>query len=334
MRRLQDNLNSRYIDLANRLRPRAARKKIIAYVESYDDIFFWRSVLQEFETEQYCFQVMLPCRNSLGKGKKAALMNRLGAGLGQFMIACVDSDYDWLMQGHTEVSQLLCNSPYVLHTYAYAIENYQCFAPSLHSVVVMSTLNDREILNTEQFMKEYSLIVWPLFVWNVWAYRYGHHKEFSMSMFADTVGFHDINPRQPEDALEKLRTKVNKCIGWLHHIFPEGKQTYAPFRDELLQMGLKPETTYLYMQGHPLFENVVMPLLTPICNILRREREREISELAVHPTQKQNELSSYQHSQMPVDMMLRKSTGYRESEPYQMLRADIMRLMVEVGRQK
>ena len=105
-------------------------------------------------------------------------------------------------------------------------------------------------------------------------------------------------------------------------------------RAELLNMGLTPETTYLFMQGHSVFENVVMPLLTPVCTLLRKEREREIVKLAEHEIQRQNELACYQHSQAPVDDMLRKNTGFRTSKPYEWLSEDIKRLMEEVGRPK
>ena len=127
---------------------------------------------------------------------------------------------------------------------------------------------------------------------------------------------------------------VNRSIAMLHRRFPEGKKTYPPLREELLGKGLTPETTYLYMQGHTLFDNVVMPLLSPVCLMLRREREREITRLAMHQTQKQNELSGYQHSQAPVDEMLRKNTAFRNSAPYQLLREDISRFMSEFGRVK
>ncbi|MBO7099286.1 MAG: DUF4435 domain-containing protein, partial [Bacteroidaceae bacterium] len=267
-------------------------------------------------------------------GKRTVLMNQLGKGLGQYMIACVDADYDWLLQGRTEISKYLCENPYVIHTYVYAIENYQCYAPGLHSTCVMSTLNDRLLIDFEAFFTDYSLIIWPLFVWNIWAYRYGHYKEFPMSNFCDIVSFHDINPRNAEPALDKVRRRVNKCIGWLQRTFPEGHKTYPQVKAELQRMGIKPENTYLYMHGHTLFENVVMTLLTPICNILRREREREINDLAVHETQKQNELSSYRHSQMPVDVMLKRSIGFKNSPQYQLLKADLMRLMADVGLEK
>ena len=57
---LKDNLNSQYFEAANGLKPKQARRRIVVYVESYDDIFFWRTVLSRFENEQRYFEVMLP----------------------------------------------------------------------------------------------------------------------------------------------------------------------------------------------------------------------------------------------------------------------------------
>lgn len=333
-KRLQDHLSSGYIESANKLRSKKSKKRIVAYVESYDDVFFWRSILKKFENDDYYFEVMLPSRTSLSRGKKSALMNMLGPGLGEYMIACVDADYDWLLQGSTEMSRIVCTNPYVIHTYAYAIENYQCYAPNLHTICVMSTLNDRVMIDLNAFMSEYSSIIWPLFVWNIWCYRYNNYSEFTMSDFCEVVTFRDVNPYHPENTLQAVKNRVNKKIAWLQRRFPEGKKTYAPLRAELLNMGLTPETTYLFMQGHSVFENVVMPLLTPVCTLLRKEREREIVKLAEHEIQRQNELACYQHSQAPVDDMLRKNTGFRTSKPYEWLSEDIKRLMEEVGRPK
>ena len=333
-KRLQDHLSSGYIESANKLRSKRLKKRIVAYVESYDDVFFWRSILKKFENEEYYFEVMLPSRTSLSRGKKSALMNMLGPGLGEYMIACVDADYDWLLQGSTEMSRIVCTNPYVIHTYAYAIENYQCYAPNLHTICVMSTLNDRVMIDLNAFMSEYSSIIWPLFVWNIWSYRYNNYSEFTMSDFCEVVTFRDVNPYHPENTLQAVKNRVNKKIAWLQRRFPEGKKTYAPLRAELLNMRLTPETTYLFMQGHSVFENVVMPLLTPVCTLLRKEREREIVKLAEHEIQRQNELACYQHSQAPVDDMLRKNTGFRTSKPYEWLSEDIKRLMEEVGRPK
>ena len=119
----------------------------MAYVESYDDVSFWRTLLGEFEDDTRYFEVMLPSKTTLAKGKKSVLMNELGSQLGQNMIACVDSDYDYLLQGATHTSRYIINNKYVFHTYAYAIENYQCYSGALHEVCVMATLNDHPLVD-------------------------------------------------------------------------------------------------------------------------------------------------------------------------------------------
>ena len=123
--KLKDNLNSRYFEAANALTSKQARRRIVAYVESYDDIYFWRTVLSRFEDEQRYFEVMLPSHKKLERGKKSVLMNFVGERIGPDMIACVDADFDYLLQGVTPQSQTVLESPYVFHTYAYAIENLQ-----------------------------------------------------------------------------------------------------------------------------------------------------------------------------------------------------------------
>jgi hypothetical protein len=64
--------------------------------------------------------------------------------------------------------------------------------------------------------------------------------------------------------------------------------------------------------------------------MLRRERERDINALAMHETQRQNELSGYRNSSLSIDDALKKSMSYRQSQPYQWLRRDIMTLLEEV----
>ena len=197
----------------------------------------------------------------------------------------------------------------------------------------MSTLNDRDILSLEAFMEEYSKIIWPLFVWSIWAHKNGQASSYSITAFGQTVTFHDINPYHPENALEHLRDRVNKQVAWLQRKYPNAKDSYLKLRRSLQEdLGIRPAETYLYIQGHALMEGVVLPLLNPICNMLRREREKEISLLALHGQQKQNELSGYRHSQSPIDLMLRKSTDFKQSAPYQLLIADIEKLIARISK--
>ena len=171
MSRLQNHITSDFVRAANMMRSKTARKRIIAYVESYDDIFFWRTVLSQFEDETRYFEVMLPSRTKLKRGKKSVLMNLLRSNVGDSMIACVDADYDYLLQGTNEMSREVVGNPYVFHTYVYAIENFQCYAPGLHDVCVAVTLNDHAIFDFNAYLKEYSEAIYQLFIWNIWHYR-------------------------------------------------------------------------------------------------------------------------------------------------------------------
>jgi hypothetical protein len=328
--RLSHHLNSDFIAAANRLNGRHARRKIVAYVEGYEDVFFWSQLLRPLETEHYYFEVMLPSRATLSKGKKVALANLLGPRLGECMIACVDADYDYLMQGATEMSQQVCRNPYVFHTYVYAIENYRCYAPALAGVCVMATLNDRQLFDFEDFLTRYSEAIWPLFTWNVWAYRYGRHTQFSMADFYRTVAIDHLDYQHPERTLEAVRRRANVRLNHLYHQFPEGRTTYKPVVDDLQRLGVTPQTTYLYMRGHDLFDGIVVPLLTDVCDALRHEREVDIQRLAGHDTQRQNELSAYRHAVVSIEEMLRRHTGYVDAPTYQRIREEVRAMITRL----
>ena len=328
-KRLTGNLNSKFIEAASKLHPQGkGKKKIVAYVESYTDIFFWRSVLDDFKRDDLQFEVMLPSRTDLSRGKKQAMMNRLGKNLGNYMIACVDADYDYLLQGRSPSSRDMLSNPFVLHTYAYSIENYQCYAPSLHEVCVMTTLNDHQIFDFDEYMKLYSNIVYELFVWSVWLYRRQQYKDMPLTTFLNFVAVDKLNIWKPIDALEELRRKVNRKVAWMQQNYQEAKGKLGPLKEELEKLGVTHDNVYLFVQGHHIMDNVVMAAMDPVCTILRREREREIKSLGNgHKQQTDNELASYNHSQCPVDQMLHRNTDFKDADIFQRLKADITRLI-------
>ena len=347
--RLQDNINSKYFEAANARKSKQARRRIVAYVESYDDIYFWRTVLSDFEDEHRYFEVMLPSKMNLTRGKKSVLMNFLeGKGkkwkkrretendengetvLGRDMIACVDADYDYLMQGATDQSRKVLESPFVFHTYVYAIENYQCYAPSLHNVCVSVTLNDHRIFDFRDYFAQFSEALFPLFVWSIMLYRNGDYPKFCISDFnriADPGGF---TVSEPERSLANIRRKVHTKINDLQRLFPDAKDEYLKTKDDIKALGVTPQTTYLYIQGHHLFDTVVAPILSKVCNLLRQERQNEIYHASAHKTQKRNEMTCYENSLQDVKTMLKKNSGYIMSEPFRRLQDDVRRYLDEL----
>lgn len=326
-KRLKDNISSAWLEAANGLTSKKARRRIVAYVESYDDVFFWRNVLTGFENDERYFEVMLPTRLNLTKGKKSVLMNLLAGKTGADMIACVDADYDFLLQGITPVSGEVCTNPSVFHTYVYAIENYQCYAPSLHDVCVAVTLNDHAIFDFRTFLTAYSEIIHPLFVWSIWFYRKGIYSQFSITDFNRVVDTGHVNISHPEYALQNLKHKVDRELKSFRRKHPEAADSWRELEKEMDKLGVHPDNTYLYIQGHNLFDNIVVPVMKKVCDKLIRERENEIHRKAVHYTQMNNELASYSHSTENIIPMLRRNLGYINSEPYLKLKADIERFL-------
>ena len=338
--RLTDNLNSRYFEAANALQSKQARRRIVAYVESYDDIYFWRTVLSGFEDEHRYFEVMLPSHQRLERGKKSVLMNFVTRGddestagdvLGRDMIACVDADYDYLLQGATPQSRKVIESPYVFHTYAYAIENLQCYAPSLHDVCVAVTLNDHRIFDFQDYLRQYSEIIFPLFVWSVWSYRSGNYKHFSLTDFGRVVDPGGFTVQDPQPSLDHLRRKVGVKVRQLQSLFPENKEAYLRVKNDIKALGVTPQTTYLYIQGHQLFDSVVVPIMNKVCNRLRMERQDEIARTARHHTQRRNEMSCYEHSLQDIRQMLKKNTGYMCCDSFRRIRQDLDRYLRTVS---
>ena len=327
-KRLTDNINSQYFEAINKMTPKKARRRIVVYVESYDDVFFWRSVLGRYEDDKLTFDIMLPSRNQhLDRGKKAAISNML-KGVGRDMIACVDADYDYILQGATEMSRQMLENPYIFHTYAYAIENFQCYAKGLHETCVMVTLNDHRIFNFERFLLSYSQTIWPLFVWHVvFLQRRKMTMHFDMCEFNKVVVLPSVRIQNPQWAIEYLSKKVRAKMFQLERRFPKLKDALPETERMLRDLGINDNNTYLYIQGHHLFDLVVSPVVQTVCDILRNEQENDIRDRAVHSEQARTEIACYENSLGKVKMMMKKNTYYQFSPEFQKILADVERYL-------
>jgi hypothetical protein len=120
---------------------------------------------------------------------------------------------------------------------------------------------------------------------------------------------------------------VEHNIALLEKKFPEMAEEHTRLKAEFDSLGILPEETYFYIQGHHIMNNVVLRMLVPVCRHLRNKREEEIQRLAYHRQQYNNELASYRHSQCDVAMMLSKNTDYKNATPYLRLKEDIEKLL-------
>ena len=243
------------------------------------------------------------------------------------MIACVDDDYDYLMQGATEASRTLLHTPYVFHTFAYSIENLQCYAAGLHNVCVMVTLNDHRVFDFEMFMRVYSVTVWPLFCWSVALYRADRFDAMTITDMDKVISIAKPSLYNIDNILERVGHKVKNRISLLRKNHPDIASTIPRVESSLVELGVTPETTYLYLHGHHLFEKVVVPVVDCVCSYLVREREEEIHRQAVHRVQMNNELSCYANSLESITSMMKKNVTYVTSPVYQHIAAQLQAVL-------
>ena len=223
----------------------------------------------------------------------------------------------------------MLENPYIFHTYAYAIENFQCYSKGLHETCVMVTLNDAHIFDFERFMEAYSRTIWPLFVWHLLFYI-RHCKmsmHFDMAEFDKVIVLPSVRIQDPQQAINYLAKKVRAKLFQLERRFKTFKDELPDMIQYLNNLGVNEHNTYLYIQGHHLFDLVVFPLVQSVCDTLRNVRENEIRARAVHTEQARTEMACYENSLGKVKMMMKKNTFYQFSPEFQKIQADVERFL-------
>ena len=310
-----------------RCRPGAVdegRRVVRVFVEGYEDVAFWRSIFDHFDNDYLRFEISVPTREDLPKGKKVLLS--MIPKSNEEMLLCVDSDFDYLFGDRTEVSQLVNDSPFMFHTYTYATENYLCYAPSLHNVCVKATKNDTHIFDFEEFMAAYSRTIYPVFLWYVYSAQLSHESVFPLVDFKNTVrlGYLEVECNGA-DTLAWLERQVRRKLHRLEDEHPQMKDEIEDFASYLKTKGVEPENTYLFMQGHTLMDNVVMPMLNSVCDKLRTMSVTKINASSKTGLQLKNEMSNYMNSLRSIHYVLLDNENYTSCPLYGLLQDDIQR---------
>ena len=317
------------------LPPEDDRYLVHVFVEGYEDVAFWRCIFDHFRNPYLRFEISVPNRDDLPKGKKV-LMSMIGRTSMEDVLLCVDSDFDYLFDGATEQSREILGAENMFHTYTYATENYLCYAPSLRNVCVKATKNDTRIFDFERFMAAYSRIIYPLFLWYVYSAQLSHESVFTLAEFRSSVrlGYVDIR-RNGENTLAWLERNVERRRVALEHDNSDMVKAVEELGERLKSKGVKSDNCYLYMHGHTLMDNVTMPLLMAVCDKLRQFSVAKINNSKVEGVALKNELSNYTNTLRSIRDVLLDNENYTSCPLYKRLRDDIQQYLdVMIGRIK
>ena len=300
------------------------QRLVKVYVEGYEDVAFWRGIFDHFQNPYLRFEISVPDRGDLPKGKKV-LMGTIPRSSEELLL-CVDSDFDYLFAGRTEQSREVLGARYMFHTYAYATENYLCYAPSLHNVCVKATKNDTRIFDFVQFMHDYSCTIYPLFIWYAFSAQLASENVFPLIDFKASVrlGYLDLEQNGAR-TIEWLQRNVEKREKLLQQRNPRMIEPMKRFEEQLRERGVRPENTYLFMHGHTLMDNVVMILLNSVCEKLRAMSIARITASQKQGVALKNEMSNYTNSLRSIRDVLLDNENYTKCPLYKRLQRDIER---------
>lgn len=300
------------------------KRLVRVFVEGYEDVAFWRGIFDHFHNPYLRFEISVPTRKDLPKGKKVLLS--MAEQANEELLLCMDSDFDYLFDDEDEVSRRIVESPYMFHTYTYATENYLCYAPSLHNVCVKAVKNDAHIFDFERFMADYSHTVYPLFLW--YAYSASRKTESVLPLVdfkaAVRIGYLDIE-QNGANTIAWLQRNIERRVASLEADNPDMAREIPAFAERIKKKGVEPELTYHFMHGHTLMDNVVMILLEGVCEKLRQMSLSKIICSSKEGVALRNEMSNYTNTLRSIRDVLLDNDNYESSPLYKRLKSDIQR---------
>jgi len=300
------------------------KRVVRVFVEGYEDVAFWRGIFDHFTNPYLRFEISVPTRKDLPKGKKVLLS--MAEQASEELLLCMDSDFDYLFDDEDEVSRKIVESPYMFHTYTYATENYLCYAPSLHNVCVKAVKNDAHIFDFERFMADYSRTIYPLFLW--YAYSASRKTESVLPLVdfksAVRIGYLDIEDNGA-NTIAWLQRNVERRVASLEADNPDMAREIPAFAERIKMKGVEPELTYHFMHGHTLMDNVVMIVLEGVCEKLRQISLSKIICSSKEGVALKNEMSNYTNTLRSIRDVLLDNDNYESSPLYKRLKSDIQR---------
>ena len=309
----------------NRSQRKSKPAEILVYVESSADVGFWHGILSPYEKPNNIkFDISPYSENELTTGKDKLI--KLFPQTGQNFIICLDSDYDYLLPENSDSAKIINQNPYIFQTYAYAIENLKCYAEGLNALCVKATNSTDEIVDLFEFLAEYSKIIYPLLIWNIYFEHIDKASEFSRDEFSKIVTFgnitadkYQITADNHQDKLASIKSAISEKLDSLAN-----NDFSTNFAKKLNQLGLNESNAYLFMQGHALYD-FIAKFLIAICENLKNKQKATIEKLAKDDEELRSKTGEYFNSIKfsPITALLEHNDKFKDCVLFKKIEQDI-----------
>ncbi len=213
-----------------------------------------------------------------------------------------------------------------MQTYTYSIENYKCYAESLDQILVEATLNDNQDFDCATFIKKYSETIYELFLYSFFYEKQSQEVSglsehiFTISDFCSTIKLTQNIDFNNTKALDVLSERVDLKIACLPTI---EENTRILLEKELNTLGLSPENTYLFVQGHTLYENIVPLLINPLYDYSKKQKIENFKNLSKTDEEKINKINQYRNQSISFETVLQTHKYYHRCFLMNNIKSDI-----------
>lgn len=323
MKTLIEGYSPDYSYKASKLTGRPNR--VTVEVEDTIDAAFWGDLLQSVcPDKEYHFKpfhtVISHNEEKTSKGKSGIM--KMSTQLNAYHIGCIDADYDWLLSDSSVYGSEILNNPYLLHTYAYSIENLLC-EPKTFLHLCKAATQEHPNTDFESCLFNISTILYPLLIWSLYLISKGE-DELSSTKWKRilTSDFSKV-----QDPLDEIRNRVSCRLVEIEKKYEDYAAEKEDFERRLNQQkGLSPDNAYLYIYGHAFFDHVLRYLLKPVADKLQQKHierlraEANVDELGL-------KISQYVSSCLRLNQELYQNYMYKDYCPlYSMIATDVIKI--------
>lgn len=303
--------------------------RILAYVEGLDDENFWRELFLKYSPID-----IGPTANKGSADGKEAVLRHLSK-TGKHLILCLDSDLSYLLPNHSSTYNTINNHICILKTYAYAIENYLCYANGLNELCKKITSNYlvKDEFDFVAFFHKFSKKIYEPFTRVLYYYYINNtsalkHIDFNSLIRLDGERLKNItNVKDLSTILDNMLDEIEYSLIDKVIDLTVDSELLKELIEQWKERGIDQTTSYLFVCGHTLFGAITKPLVEKVVDIYKRDRIAVIRERCVNnPNQSKETTNHYEKipRRMTIGYHLKTNTLFHSCYLIEKIKRDIL----------
>lgn len=315
---LTDYISSDRQKTANEALRKNKPKTIQVYVEGFEDIGFWYSILNSHFKKYTRFELRIDAFSTDTSGNGKTHLEKWFDKTGDYLIICLDSDYHYLLADYSKTGQQIKNNRYIFQTYTYAIENLKCYAESLADICLQATHNTDKIIDFVLLLRRYSEIIYPLLIWNLYFSSIQQETGFTLHEFCKVIhNAKDPDLNDYETILNTIHQRVQSKLNQLETFYSNDTEKVESLAQNLKELGLNPDNAYLFIQGHELYD-FVLRFIKVACKKLKDDNKDDLKSLNKKEVEKE-----YHNATNDFKPLLATNMNFKDCFLFHKIEADI-----------